>query len=178
MYWEELDSMIKEKRSIHDLRYQVRDTNGKSMWVRCYGILKWNEDKTLPLFFSVRVSHQDDAFVIDPVTNFPREQALLSYLDEVKGKKSTALAIGFSFNSIAEINSTRGRTYSDHLVENIATDLMEKLSDKMSFYRLEPRSWMPAVPRVGKSWWNRSVPLWTAGTISWGFPCSIPVPLR
>lgn len=32
MYWEELDSMIKEKRSIHDLRYQVRDTNGKSMW--------------------------------------------------------------------------------------------------------------------------------------------------
>ena len=107
------------------------------MWVRCYGILKWNEDKTLPLFFSGRVSHQDDAFVIDPVTNFPREQALLSYLDEVKGKKSTALAIGFSFNSIAEINSTRGRTYSDHLVENIATDLMEKLSDKMSFYRLE-----------------------------------------
>lgn len=137
MYWEELDSMIKEKRSIHDLRYQVRDTNGKSMWVRCYGVLKWNEDKTLPLFFSGRVSHQDDAFVIDPVTNFPREQALLSYLDEVKGKKSTALAIGFSFNSIAEINSTRGRTYSDHLVENIATDLMEKLSDKMSFYRLE-----------------------------------------
>lgn len=55
----------------------------------------------------------------------------------MKGKKSTALAIGFSFNSIAEINSTRGRTYSDHLVENIATDLMEKLSDKMSFYRLE-----------------------------------------
>ena len=55
----------------------------------------------------------------------------------MKGKKSTALAIGFSFNSIAEINSTRGRRYSDHLVENIATDLMEKLSDKMSFYRLE-----------------------------------------
>ena len=52
------------------------------------------------------MSHQDDAFVIDPVTNFPREQALLSYLDEVKGKKSTALAIGFSFNSIAAVSYT------------------------------------------------------------------------
>lgn len=137
MYWKELDSMIKEKRTISDLRYQVQDINGKSMWVRCYGILKWNEDKTLPLFFSCRVSHQDNAFVVDPVTSFPREQVLLSRLDEVKGKKDSVLAIGFSFNSIAEINSIRGRTYSDHLVENIAVDLMEKLSNKMSFYRLE-----------------------------------------
>lgn len=137
MYWKELDSMIKEKRTICDLRYQVQDINGKSMWVRCYGILKWNEDKTLPLFFSCRVSHQDNAFVVDPVTSFPREQVLLSRLDEVKGKKDSVLAIGFSFNSIAEINSIRGRTYSDHLVENIAVDLMEKLSNKMSFYRLE-----------------------------------------
>ena len=137
MYWKELDSMIKEKRTICDLRYQVQDINGKSMWVWCYGILKWNEDKTLPLFFSCRVSHQDNAFVVDPVTSFPREQVLLSRLDEVKGKKDSVLAIGFSFNSIAEINSIRGRTYSDHLVENIAVDLMEKLSNKMSFYRLE-----------------------------------------
>lgn len=137
MYWKELDSMIKEKRTISDLRYQVQDINGKSMWVRCYGILKWNEDKTLPLFFSCRVSHQDNAFVVDSVTSFPREQVLLSRLDEVKGKKDSVLAIGFSFNSIAEINSIRGRTYSDHLVENIAVDLMEKLSNKMSFYRLE-----------------------------------------
>ena len=137
MYWKELDSMIKEKRTICDLRYQVQDINGKSMWVRCYGILKWNEDKTLPLFFSCRVSHQDNAFVVDPVTSFPREQVLLSRLDEVKGKKDSVLAIGFSFNSIAEINSIRRRTYSDHLVENIAVDLMEKLSNKMSFYRLE-----------------------------------------
>ena len=140
MYWKELDSMIKEKRTICDLRYQVQDINGKSMWVRCYGILKWNEDKTLPLFFSCRVSHQDNAFVVDPVTSFPREQVLLSRLDEVKGKKDSVLAIGFSFNSIAEINSIRGRTYSDHLVENIAVDLMEKLSNKMSFYRLEGMS--------------------------------------
>lgn len=137
MYWKELDSMIKEKRTICDLRYQVQDINGKSMWVRCYGILKWNEDKTLPLFFSCRVSHQDNAFIVDPVTSFPQEQVLLSRLDEVKGKKDSVLAIGFSFNSIAEINSIRGRTYSDHLVENIAVDLMEKLSNKMSFYRLE-----------------------------------------
>ena len=137
MYWQELNSMIQEKRSIHDLRYQVRDVYGRSMWVRCYGILKWNEDKSVPLFFSGRVTHQDDGFVVDPVTNFPRESVMLSRLDEIRSSRQSALAIGFSFNNIAEINSTRGRAFSDHLVQNITEDLTDKLSDKMTFFRLD-----------------------------------------
>lgn len=137
LYRNELNSMLEEKRSIHDLRYQVRNIHGKNMWVRCYGILKWSDDGTTPLFFSGRVSHQDDNFVVDPVTNFPREAALFSRLDEAKGNHQSVRTIGFSFNNIAEINSTRGRIFSDHLVRTITENLMESLSDRVSFYRLD-----------------------------------------
>ncbi len=137
LYQNELNSMLEEKRSIHDLRYQVRNIHGKNMWVRCYGILKWSDDGTTPLFFSGRVTHQDDNFVVDPVTNFPREAALFSRLDEAKGNHQSVRTIGFSFNNIAEINSTRGRIFSDHLVQTITENLMESLSDRVSFYRLD-----------------------------------------
>ena len=137
LYWEELNSMLREKRTVHDLRYQVRSSNGKNMWIRCYGILKWDDEKRIPLFFSGRVTHQDNNFVVDPNTNFPRSSVMLSYMDEIRQKGKKVRAIGFCLNNIREINSTRGRGYSDHLVQNVAESLTQNLADKMSFFRLE-----------------------------------------
>ena len=145
LYWQEIQDMLREKRSVHDLRYQVRNASGKNTWIRCYGILKWDEEKNIPLFFAGRVTHQDDAFVVDPVTNFPRESAVFSRLDGIRESRQSCLIIGFSFNNITELNSTRGRTYSDHLVQNIAEELMNTLSGKMSFYRLEGMRCMAVV---------------------------------
>lgn len=137
LYRKDHETLLNEKRTIHDLRYQVRDIRGKVMWVRCYGILKWNEDKTKPLFFSGRITHQDNEFVIDPVTNFPRSSVMIRRLDSMKEKGETVRAIGFSFNCVSEINSTKGRSYSDSLVHSIAEELMNCLSNRMLFYRLE-----------------------------------------
>ena len=137
MYRQEMDALLREKRSFHDLRYQVRTSDGRTIWVRCYGILKWSEDRSVPLFFSGRVTHQDENFVVDPVTNFPREAIMFRSLDEMRKKGESTYAIGFSLNNFMEINSTRGRAYGDNLIRSIAAELEEKLSDKMSFYRLE-----------------------------------------
>ncbi len=137
LYWQDLSSMMKEKRTIHDLRYQVKDVHNRTVWIRCYGILKWNEDKTKPLFFSGRVTHQDEFFVVDPVTNFPREHTACIHLKEYAQRKEKKLLIGFTFSNIVEINGTRGRNYVDKLINKISEELMEKLSWKMDFYRLE-----------------------------------------
>lgn len=137
LYREEHEVLIREKRSVHDLRYQVRDIWGKIIWIRCYGIVKWNEDRSLPLFFSGRITHQDQEFVIDPVTNFPRTIVMLRKLEEKKESMTPVRAIGFSLNSITEINNTRGRAYTDHLVQMIAEELVNKLASKMAFYRLD-----------------------------------------
>ena len=137
MFWQEIGAMLRDKRTVHDLRYQVRTASGRSVWIRCYGVLKWNEDRTAPLFFSGRVTHQDEDFVVDPTTNFFREVTMFRRLDEAHKKGEPVLAIGFSLNNITEINSTRGRAYSDSLIRGIAEALTEALSDRMSFFRLE-----------------------------------------
>ena len=137
MYRRQIQTMLQEKRTVHDLRYQIRNAAGKTIWIRCFGLLKWSEDKTQPLFFAGRVTHQDDDFVVDPVTNFPRATAMFGRMDQLRQAGQQCLAIGFSLNSITELNNARGRTYSDHLVSNIADELMKNLMGKMSFYRLE-----------------------------------------
>ncbi len=145
LYRKELNDMIQKKRTIHDLRYQVRNAAGKNIWVRCYGILKWNEDKSKPLFLSGRITHQEDEFVVDPVTNFPRVSVVFHGLNEIEKRDKQALVIGFSVNHITEINNTRGRSYADRLLKNIADSLMDHLSDKMFFYRLEGMQCMALV---------------------------------
>ena len=123
----------------------MRDVYGNIKWVQCYGIMKWSEDKRTPLFFSGRVSHQDDDFVIDPITNFPRETAAFGHLNELRKTGQKTQIIGFSLNSITEINSTKGRAYADRLIKNIANRLTETLSWKMTFHRLEGMRCMAVV---------------------------------
>ena len=137
LYQQSLKKLMEEKRAVHDLRYQVRNAAGRNVWIRCYGLLKWSEDGEKPLFFSGRVTHQDDDFMVDPITNFPRGPVMFRYMAERGEEDSKFLTIGFCLNSISELNNTRGRVYSDHLVQSIADELMRTLSGKMSFYRLE-----------------------------------------
>ncbi len=83
LYRHDLSEIISEKRNIHDLRYKVKDCNGNNIWIRCCGIVKWSEDRTTPLFFSGRVSCQDKDFVVDAITNFPREHAAIAKINEL-----------------------------------------------------------------------------------------------
>ncbi len=148
LFWQDISSMLREKNTVHDLRYQVRDAQGNNQWVRCYGLLKWNEDKSEPLFFSGRITHQDVNFVVDPIAGLPREQGSFQQMRELKKNKEKTIIIGFSLNGLTAINSTRGREYGDRLLKRVADALMEKLSWKMSFYRLEGARFMAIVNPV------------------------------
>ena len=148
LYLQDISAMLREKRTVHDLRYCVRDVYGHTEWVHCYGILSWNEDKTKPLFFSGRVTHQDASFVVDPITGFPREHASAQALKELRKVGRKTAVIGFSLNGITEINGTRGRDYGDRLIQKVANALTEQLSWKMSLFRLEGARCMAIVNPV------------------------------
>lgn len=148
MFWQDISGMLREKRTLHDLRYQIRDVYGHNLWIRSYGILKWNEDKTKPLFLSARVTHQDKKFVVDPVSNFPRERASFLQLEEIRKSGEKTLVIGFSLNGFKEINNTKGRSYGDRLLKKVANALTENLFWKMSFYRLEGMRCMAIVSPI------------------------------
>ena len=145
MFLADIQDMLERKRTIHDMRYRVRDVHGNDMWIRCYGRLLWDEQSGQPTFFSGRVTCQDRSFVVDSVTNLPRATVGLSTLGKISEIGQKTCIIGFGLNGITEMNSTRGRATGDRLIKKIAETLLEQLSDKMSFYRAEGARFMAVV---------------------------------
>lgn len=137
LYWHDISDMVEKKRAIHDLRYRVKDVKGNNKWIRCYGHMIWNEDRSRPIFFSGRISCQDRQFVVDPITTLPRENASFHQLNRLRVDRIRTLIIGFGLNGITELNSTKGRPYGDRLLRKVSETLMEHLSAKASFFRLE-----------------------------------------
>lgn len=150
-YRENIEEMLQKKGTVHDLRYRVEDAHGRSMWVHCYGTLQWNLEKTHPIFFSGRITHQDETFVMDPVTSFPRVQALVERLKErnnTDGQENIRhLFICFALNDVGELNNTKGREYVDHLLKRIALELVNGLAGNMTFYRMEGMRFLAEVHR-------------------------------
>ena len=144
-YAQDIVAMLTEKREVHDLRYQVVDTQGKIFWIWCYGNLKWNENKSKPLFLAGRITRQDDVFHIDPVSNYPGECVMLRHLTMLQNWGQHCAVIGFSLNHIAQINSVQGRTYSNKLINLITTQLTKSLYRRMSFYKLDGMKFMAIV---------------------------------
>lgn len=137
MFWEEIHNLMEQKRGVLDLRFQMRNIEARNIWVHCYGIIQWDYNQGQPLFFSGRMTHQDDDFVVDPVTNFPKESVMLHHLDEQERQGRKVKAIAFGLNGLSSVNNTQGRHGGDRLIRSIADALNEQLGSQMRFYRLD-----------------------------------------
>lgn len=135
-FWDNINAMLEKKQCCHELRYPISDAAGNNVWVRCFGKIKWSEDGKTPLFFAGRITHQDEGFIVDSLTNFPTEIVLTRYLDSISGCDQQCQVIGFSFNNMTQINNNHGRRCGDDLVQEIAEKLYTRLSGQMTFYRL------------------------------------------
>ena len=129
-------NIFEKKLTVHDLRYQVQNKEGKVLWVRCCGEVQWNEDRTKPLFFAGRMSKQDDSFVVDPITNFPSGSAIVNHLSEMQERNISGYAVGFCYNNMSRINTMMGRNVVDQSIRDISEQLMDELFEQVSFYRL------------------------------------------
>ncbi len=132
----DMDDLLSRKQESHDLRYPITDAQGNNIWIRCFGKIEWSEDGTKPLFFAGQITHQDEGFVVDSLTNFPRETVLMQSLEYIKKHNQHCQVIGFSFNNIAQINNNHGRGFGDDLIREMTEQMYEKLSAKATFYRM------------------------------------------
>lgn len=137
LFLNDIRDMYATKRSKHDLKYRVQDKDGNDIWVHCHGDVQWSEDRTVPLFFSGKISRQEQNFIVDPVTNFPRDYAATIKLAELRNKKKNIRIIGFTLNNFSEINALRGREASNLFLQSIARRLSRYFKDRIEFYRLD-----------------------------------------
>lgn len=119
----------------HDMRYQVRDKNGKNWWIRCYAEVKWREDGKQPLFFAGRLTQQDSYFIVDTLTNLPNKAVLQDRLHLASKKYESVPLIAFSFNSIESLNTRLGRDFTDSFIADIC-DQLSMLFEEGNLFRI------------------------------------------
>lgn len=137
MYQQEISDLLERKKEIHDIKYKVKDVKGNDIWIRSYGKIHWNEDKTRPLFFSGAVSLEEQNQIVDPITGFPREHSAVAHLVELQKENRPLTMIGFTLNNFSEINELKGRKDANILLSSIAQRLSSYFLKKLDFFRLD-----------------------------------------
>lgn len=137
IYQKDIEDMLRDKRETHDLKYRIRDKQGEDVWIHCHGILKWNKDRSKPLFFAGKVSRQEQKFIIDPATNFPKEYAAIVKLESMKKTAQNVHIIGFTFNKFKDINDVYGRSATDLFLKELADTLNKEFQKYLDFFRLD-----------------------------------------
>ncbi len=137
MYKQDIADIMENHRDYHDLRYRVKDCHGNILWIHCQGKIKWDENKNKPLFFAGSVSHQEYDFIVDRLTNFPKEAAALEMLTQLRYQEKNVYIIGFSLNSLRKINEALGREIADSLIRDIAFALQKEYGKEVYFYRMD-----------------------------------------
>lgn len=137
LYRNDIRELTSQRKKVHNLRYRVKDASGEKVWIHCQGEVLWDKTNTKMLFFSGCVSCQEDEFLIDPITSFPRESFAIRKLSSLCEENVLIRIIGFSLNNFNEINELWGKTKGDKLLSDIARQLSEEYSGKINFYRLD-----------------------------------------
>lgn len=132
----ELENIFKEKKTKHDLSYRIKKADNSIVWIRCRAFIKWNEDKTEPIFFTGTVTEPGNIINVCPIMNFGLESALKEELDLAK-KKDRVKVITFRLSGFNEINEKRGRSFADEILREIANRLESCFYKEVKFFRLE-----------------------------------------
>lgn len=179
MYKADISDILVNKKKYHDLRYKVRDLNGNEFWVHCFGIVKWDEEQTKPLFFSGVITKLSHSFTIDPVTALPKEQIASVKITEYYRSNKSPAYIGFKINNFEEINELRGRSTANGLLKDISKAIIQQYESKVELYRLDGLRFMIIVPpeysnqttEIGMGIKNIIQKLYSEYNIAVRFPC-------
>ena len=130
-------AMFREKRTTHSIRYRIFDKTGQLVWVHCRGILTWDEQKNLPLFFSGSMISLNNESEVDPVTGLLNLSCALKDLETLCRRQSKILLLCFHLRHFSDINLSLGRKTGDAMLREIANRMEMELGEQFQFFRLD-----------------------------------------
>lgn len=141
----EVELLFSEKRTSYELLHRLEDVYGNRFWAHNSGVLLWNEDKTIPLFMSGRVTVQGNNYSIDQITGFQKEHKAALKLSSLQKSRQKTDVIGFCLNDFEKINHGKSTYKGNMLLYHIGTRLLSKLGSQILFYRLNDVNFMAIV---------------------------------
>ena len=134
---EDMESMLREKKEMHSIRYRIYNQDGELVWIHCRGILKWNEDKSSPLFFSGTMTSLKNEVEVDPATGLLNLSFAVNELCQLcqSGANMTVLCIGL--RTFEEINRTFGRGTGDAILREIGCRMELEMGEGYRYFRMD-----------------------------------------
>lgn len=139
---DDMKSILAEKKTVHSIRYRIYNKKGEPVWMHCRGILKWNEDKTEPLFFSGSMILMNNEAEVDPATGMMNLPFALDKILESSEKNKERIVLCFALNNFSSINQMMGREKGDLILWEISCQLKQELGDNFQFIRMESLRFM------------------------------------
>ena len=137
MHVEDTRAMLREKRESHSVRYRIYDKNGELTWLHCRGIMKWNEDKTEPLFFSGSMVSLKNESEVDPITGLLNLSLALKRISEFNRLGIETMLMGIVLRKFSDVNHGCGRDIGDAVMKEIGWQLERNLGVQFYFYRID-----------------------------------------
>ena len=137
MHVEEMMSMLKEKREHHSIRYRIYDKNGDLVWLHCQGILKWDEEKQEPLFFSGNMISLTNEAEVDQVTGLLKLSFAERKIEELRQMQMEIMLLCVKFRGFADINRAFGRDVGDAVLKEVGGRMELEMGSQFSFYRMD-----------------------------------------
>ncbi len=134
---DDFNRIITEKEETHDLIYRIKSGDGEISWIHCIGVMRWDEEKTKPLFFSGHVIKLENVVFIDPTTGLLKEQGVIKEISVLKQNNEIVNIVCFKFMNFHEINEIRGRIFTDKFLKNTLSKLLNEFSNNYKFFRLD-----------------------------------------
>lgn len=137
MHVEDTRAMLREKRESHSVRYRIYDKNGELTWLHCRGIMKWNEDKTEPLFFSGSMVSLKNESEVDPITGLLNLSIALKRISEFNRLGIETMLMCIALRKFSDVNHVFGRDIGDAVMKEIGWQLERNLGVQFYFYRID-----------------------------------------
>lgn len=137
MHVEDTRAMLREKRESHSVRYRIYDKNGELTWLHCRGIMKWNEDKTEPLFFSGSMVSLKNESEVDPITGLLNLSLALKRISEFNRLGIETMLMCIVLRKFFDVNHVFGRDIGDAVMKEIGWQLERNLGVQFYFYRID-----------------------------------------
>ena len=133
----DMGEMYADKRENHSIRYRIHDKHGNLVWMRCQGIMKWNEDRTRRVFFSGSMMKLKNEAEIDSVTGLMHISYAIRKLPVFHYWRGEMTLLCIICQNFSDINRTFGRDTGDMILLEASAQLERALEGRMQLFRMD-----------------------------------------
>lgn len=137
MHIDDSRAMMEQKRTVHDIRYRIYKKNGELAWVHCRGILKWNADKSKPLFFSGSMTGLKREAEIDSITGLLSLSGAVQEIAEHCRRQREGVLLCFTLMNFTDINRAYGHVTANQILWELGCELRRQMGEEYTCIRMD-----------------------------------------